>query len=64
MPLPEPERDFHHGYGSLIEGASQDGVHLYADYLAMMLDYLKNYYIPVEASGADASAEAATEAES
>ena len=36
---------FDNGYHSLIEGASQDGVHLYADYLKQMLLYLKSHYI-------------------
>ena len=36
---------FSNGYQSLLEEASQDGVHLYADYTKMMLDYLKTHYI-------------------
>lgn len=36
---------FDNGYHSLIQGASQDGVHLYADYLKQMLLYLKSHYI-------------------
>ncbi len=36
------------GYGSLIDGASSDGVHLYADYCKQMLNYLKNHYIEVQ----------------
>ena len=33
------------GNHSLIEGASQDGVHLYADYSKLMLGYMKSHYI-------------------
>ena len=33
------------GNHSLIYGASEDGVHLYADYSKLMLDYLKSHYI-------------------
>ena len=33
------------GNHSLIPGASGDGVHLYADYSKLMLDYLKSHYI-------------------
>ena len=44
------------GWQSLIDGASQDGVHLYEKYSVMMLDYLKSHYITV-----DAPAEEATE---
>ncbi len=36
------------GYGSLIEGASSDGVHLYEKYCKQILEYLKSHYIPVE----------------
>ncbi len=36
------------GYGSLIEGASADGIHLNESYCKMMLDYLKTHYIPVD----------------
>lgn len=45
------------GYGSLVNGASSDGVHLYPDYCKQMLTYLKNHYIEVP----DASDEAETE---
>ena len=38
------------GYGSLIEGATSDGVHIYPDYCQQMLDYLKYHYIPVSES--------------
>ncbi|MCD8022260.1 MAG: GDSL-type esterase/lipase family protein, partial [Lachnospiraceae bacterium] len=34
------------GYGSLIAGASSDGVHLTADYCKVMLDYMKTHYVP------------------
>lgn len=36
---------FSDGTGSLISDASPDGIHLYAEYLSMMLDYLKSHYI-------------------
>ena len=39
---------FTNGYGSLIEGATADGVHLNPEYSVMMLNYLKSHYIPVE----------------
>ena len=39
---------FSDGYGELISDASSDGIHLYANYLAMMLDYLKSHYITDE----------------
>lgn len=41
---------FSNGYGSLIEGASSDGIHLYDDYCKQMLTYMKNHYIPETAS--------------
>jgi len=33
------------GYGSLIEGASSDGVHITPDYCKIMLEYLKTHYV-------------------
>lgn len=39
---------FSDGYGELISDASSDGIHLYANYLSMMLDYLKAHYITEE----------------
>lgn len=36
------------GYGSLIQDATSDGVHIYPEYCEQMLTYLKNHYIPVE----------------
>ena len=39
---------FSDGYGELISDASSDGIHLYANYLSMMLDYLKAHYITDE----------------
>ena len=39
---------FSDGNGGLIPEASPDGIHLYPDYLAMMLDYLKTHYITDE----------------
>lgn len=53
---------FSNGYGSLIEGASSDGVHLYEIYCEQMLDYLKNHYVDVPAP-ASAEPEAVSEAE-
>ena len=38
------------GYHSLIQDASQDGVHLYAEYSKLMLNYLKSHYISTEPS--------------
>lgn len=35
------------GYGSLIEGATSDGVHIYPEYCEQMLDYLKSHYVAV-----------------
>ncbi len=35
------------GYGSLIQGATSDGVHIYPEYCKQMLDYLKSHYVPV-----------------
>lgn len=52
------------GYGSLIEGASSDGVHLENSYCKQMLDYLKNHYIEVPAGSAAGNGDAAeTESE-
>ncbi|MDO5345180.1 MAG: GDSL-type esterase/lipase family protein [Lachnospiraceae bacterium] len=36
---------FTNGYGSLLEDASSDGIHLYEKYCKQMLDYLKTHYI-------------------
>lgn len=38
------------GHGSLIEGASSDGVHIYEKYCKMMLDYLKHHYVTTDSS--------------
>lgn len=38
------------GHGSLIEGASSDGVHMYEKYCKQMLDYLKNHYVTADHS--------------
>lgn len=51
------------GYGALIDGASSDGVHLYAKYCQQMLDYLKSHYIEVEASDGEGESEHITGAE-
>lgn len=47
---------FSDGYGQLISDASPDGIHLYPDYLVMMLDYLKSHYITDEAFAAETAA--------
>lgn len=39
---------FSDGTGALFTDASPDGIHLYPDYLEMMLQYLKTHYIPDE----------------
>ena len=44
---------FTNGYGSLQEGASSDGIHLYEQYCKQMLTYLKNHYVPGSADGSD-----------
>lgn len=36
---------FTNGYGSLLEEASSDGIHLYDSYCKQMLDYLKTHYV-------------------
>ncbi len=51
------------GYGSLIEGATSDGVHIYPDYCKQMLTYLKSHYVPVEEPD-ETEAETETETES
>lgn len=51
------------GYGSLIEDASSDGVHIYEKYCKQMLDYLKSHYIEVDAVDDTAEAETETETE-
>lgn len=49
------------GYGSLIQDASSDGVHIYEKYCKLMLEYLKNHYVEVPETSSDEAAE--TEAE-
>ncbi|MCD8336025.1 MAG: GDSL-type esterase/lipase family protein [Lachnospiraceae bacterium] len=39
------------GYGSLIEGASSDGVHITAEYCKVMLNYMKTHYISATDAG-------------
>ncbi len=51
------------GYGSLIEGASSDGVHVYPKYCEQMLDYMKTHYVQ-ESTSEEASSEAESESES
>ncbi len=48
------------GNGSLIAGASADGVHLNEPYCRAMLDYMKSHYIPT-GSQTESSAEAGAE---
>lgn len=50
------------GYGSLIEGASSDGVHIYEQYCKQILSYMKTHYIPeVEESESESESETETE---
>lgn len=49
------------GNHSLINGASSDGVHMYADYCQKMLDYLKNHYVTEKSSADTASTEGSSE---
>lgn len=51
------------GYGSLIQGASSDGVHLYESYCRQMLDYLKSHYF-TDGDNAEADTEPESETES
>ncbi len=52
------------GYGTLIDGASSDGVHLYPEYCKQMLDYLKSHYIEVpESNGSEAESDEITASE-
>lgn len=37
---------FTNGWGALIDGATNDGVHMSGKYTALMLDYLKSHYLP------------------
>ena len=53
---------FSDGYGELISDASPDGIHLYANYLEMMLDYLKTHYITDEEFAAEAASHPETTA--
>lgn len=60
---------FTNGYGSLLEGASSDGVHLYEKHCEQMLTYLKSHYVddpaasakPEDTTKAETSAETDTE---
>lgn len=50
------------GYGSLIEGASSDGVHVYEKYCKQMLAYMKSHYVTADdGSSADSGEESETE---
>jgi len=40
------------GNHSLMEGATSDGVHMYADYCKIWLDYLRNHYVSEDSSQA------------
>lgn len=60
---------FDDGSGSLLSGASIDGVHLYDTYCQMWLDYLKNHYVTFgddsdsqSTQGTEASTDGQTEA--
>ena len=49
------------GYGSLIEGASSDGVHVYEKYCKRMLAYMKSHYVTSdEGASADSTKESET----
>ncbi|MCC8106480.1 MAG: GDSL-type esterase/lipase family protein [Clostridiales bacterium] len=50
------------GYGSLIEDASTDGVHLSTEYCKVMLEYLKTHYVS-DASGDEDNTDSADEDE-
>ncbi len=49
------------GWQSLIQDASEDGVHLYEHYSKIMLSYLKNHYVSDTAAGSTASSSSTTE---
>lgn len=50
------------GYGSLLEGASSDGVHLYENYCKQILNYMKTHYIEVPEQEQETDTETQTEA--
>ncbi len=50
------------GYGSLIAGASSDGVHLYESYCQQMLAYLKTHYYTEDSQEQETESESETEA--
>ena len=52
---------FTNGYGALIDGATNDGVHMSGKYTALMLDYLKSHYLP-ETLVSETDEEVSTEA--
>lgn len=52
------------GYGSLIEGASSDGVHVYEKYCQQMLAYMKSHYVTEDDSASSDSKEESETAES
>lgn len=51
------------GYGSLLEGASSDGVHLYETYCKQILNYMKTHYIEVPEKETEQETEDLTSAE-
>lgn len=60
---------FSNGYGSLLEGASEDGIHLQPKYCEQMLTFLKNHYVeepssPEETEGTETETESETATES
>ena len=55
---------FTNGWGSLIDGATEDGVHMSGKYTALMLDYLKSHYLPETVSKKQAKEKAEAETDS
>ncbi len=51
------------GNHSLISGAASDGVHMYAEYCELMLDYLKTHYVAEDTASAATSDLKETESE-
>lgn len=48
------------GHRSLIKGASEDGVHLYADYCKVWLEYLRTHYVSETGTASSAETEEAS----
>lgn len=52
------------GYGSLISGASSDGVHIYEEYCKQILSYMKTHYIEIpETDASETESESETQTE-